>query len=180
MTQTKFGLAKEQVRQYHQQGWLGPFSLISEAEMAEVRRKIEAEILDPGKQQGLDERDYFHNRHLDNRCIYELLSHPNLVEKAASILGGHLVLWRTNFQIKLPRSQQDDWDTVIPWHQDCAYYQPSPNVILSAWIAVDEANRLMVACKCCLKATKGSILILRPKVPIALVLGQTQPHLTPV
>ena len=53
MTQTKFGLAKERVRQYHQQGWLGPFSLISEAEMAEVRRRIEAEILDPGKQQGL-------------------------------------------------------------------------------------------------------------------------------
>ena len=25
MTQTKFGLAKEEVRQYHQQGWLGPF-----------------------------------------------------------------------------------------------------------------------------------------------------------
>ena len=141
MAQTKFCLGKEQVRQYHQQGWLGPFSLISEAEMAEVRRRIEAEILDPGKQQDLDERDYFHNRHLDNRCIYDLLSHPNLVERAASILGEHLVLWRTNFQIKLPHSQQDDWDTVIPWHQDCAYYQPSPNVILSAWIAVDEANK---------------------------------------
>ena len=52
MAQTKFGLGKEQVRQYHQQGWLGPFSLISEADMAEVRRRIEAEILDPGKQQG--------------------------------------------------------------------------------------------------------------------------------
>ena len=65
--------------------------------MAVVRRTIDEEILEPGRAQGLAERDYFHNRHLDNRCVYELLSHPNLVERAASIIGPHLVLWRTNF-----------------------------------------------------------------------------------
>ena len=53
--------------------------------MAVVRRRIDEEILEPGKAQGLAERDYFHNRHLDNRCVYELLSHPNLVERAASM-----------------------------------------------------------------------------------------------
>ena len=69
-----------------------------------------------------------------------MISHPNLVEKAASILGGDLVLWRTNFQLKPALSEQTGWDTEIPWHQDSAYYQPSPNVILSAWIAVDNSN----------------------------------------
>ena len=51
------------------------------------------------------------------------------------------MLWRTNFQIKWPRSQQHDWDSEVRWHQDCAYFQPSPNVILSAWIAVDDTTR---------------------------------------
>ena len=51
-----------------------------------------------------------------------------------------LVLWRTNFQLKPALSEQTGWDTEIPWHQDSAYYQPSPNVILSAWIAVDNSN----------------------------------------
>ena len=160
MTTTKYGLSKEQVRQYHQQGWLGPFTLISETEMADVRQKIDAEILEPGRRQGLHEKHYFHNRHLDNRCVYELLSHPNLVEKAASILGPHLVLWRTNFQIKLPLSQQDDWDTAIPWHQDCAYYQPSPNVILSAWIAVDETTQA----NGCMQVLSGSHKRLYPHI----------------
>lgn len=141
MTPAQSGLSKAEVHQYHQQGWLGPFTLISEAEMAVVRQKIDVEILEPGREQGLHEKDYFHNRHLNNRCVWELLSHPNLVEKAACLLGPHLVLWRTNFQIKPPLSQQEDWDTAIPWHQDCAYFQPSPNVILSAWIAVDEATK---------------------------------------
>ena len=137
----KKALSKEQVQRYHHQGWLGPFTLVSEDEMAEIRYRIDKEILDPGRVSQLHEKYYFHNRHLDNLCVYQLLSHPNLVEKAACILGGHLVLWRTNFQLKPPLNEQIDWDTEIPWHQDCAYYQPSPNVILSAWIAVDESNR---------------------------------------
>ena len=137
------GLTKEQVRHYHQQGWLGPFTLYSEERMERVRRTIDEQIIEPGISRGIPVyENYYHNRHLDNRCVWELLSHPNLVEKAASLLGPHLVLWRCNFQIKLPVSErQNEWDTSVPWHQDCAYYQPSPNVILSAWIAVDDATR---------------------------------------
>ena len=160
MNHTHPALTKQQVRQYHEQGWAGPFTLISEEEMAVVRRTIDEEILEPGRAQGLAEKDYFHNRHLDNRCVYELLSHPNLVEKAASILGPHLVLWRTNFQIKAPLSQQEDWDTEVPWHQDCAYFQPSPNVILSAWIAVDDTTRT----NGCMQVLPGSHKRLYPHI----------------
>ncbi|MDE0311221.1 MAG: hypothetical protein OXI52_03070, partial [Caldilineaceae bacterium] len=103
----QLALTKDEVRLYHEQGWLGPYALISEEEMAGVRQRIDAEILEVGKAQGLPEREYFHNRHLDNRCVYELLSHPNLVERAAGLLGPHLVLWRTNFQIKAPLSEQE-------------------------------------------------------------------------
>lgn len=160
MKQSKYGLTKDEVRRYHDQGWLGPFTLVSVEEMAEVRQIIDEQILEPGRAQGLHERDYFHNRHLDNRCVYDLLSHPQLVDKAATILGPHLVLWRTNFQIKLPLSEQGDWDTEIPWHQDCAYYQPSPNVILSAWIAVDETTKA----NGCMQVLPGSHRRLYPHI----------------
>ena len=160
MTTNQYALTKDQVRLYHEQGWAGPYTLISEEEMAVVRRTIDEEILEPGRAQGLAEKDYFHNRHLDNRCVYELLSHPNLVERAASIIGPHLVLWRTNFQIKAPLSQQEDWDTEVPWHQDCAYFQPSPNVILSAWIAVDDTTRA----NGCMQVLPGSHKRLYPHI----------------
>lgn len=145
MTHSKHKLTRVQVQQYHRQGWLGPFELITKTEMAKVARDLTAEILEPVKQQGLDEDHYFHNRHLDNLCVWELISNATLVEKVASILGPDLVLWRSNFQIKPPRSEQKKWNhgwnTAAPWHQDCAYYQPSPNVLLSAWIAVDDATK---------------------------------------
>ena len=41
MISAKYGGSKEEIRQYHRQGWLGPFTLISELEMAEIRQKIE-------------------------------------------------------------------------------------------------------------------------------------------
>ena len=56
-------------------------------------------------------------------------------------MGPDIVLWRSNFQLKLPLSQQDEWDTGVPWHQDIAYFQPSPNVILSAWKAIDHVEK---------------------------------------
>ena len=70
-------LSKEQVFQYHQQGWLGSFTLSSEFEMGEVRDRIDREILEPERLAQLHEKVFFHNCHLDNRCIYELISPPN-------------------------------------------------------------------------------------------------------
>ena len=159
-TTSQHALSKDEVRLYHRQGWLGPFTLVSEEEMAAAREAIDAEILGPGRAQGLAERDYFHNRHLDNRVVYELLSNPKLVERAACLLGPHLVMWRSNFQIKWPRSEQDDWDSEVRWHQDCAYFQPSPNVILSAWIAVDDTTRA----NGCMQVMPGSHKRLYPHI----------------
>ena len=64
------------------------------------------------------------------------------------------------FQIKAPLSQQKDWDTEVPWHQDCAYFQPSPNVILSAWIAVDDTTRA----NGCMQVLPGSHKRLYPHI----------------
>ena len=38
MTNKQSVLTKDQVRLYHEQGWAGPYTLISEEEMAVVRR----------------------------------------------------------------------------------------------------------------------------------------------
>ena len=38
MTTNQPALTKDEVRLYHEQGWLGPYALISEEEMAKVRQ----------------------------------------------------------------------------------------------------------------------------------------------
>ena len=115
-----------EVQQYHDNGWIGPLTLISELEMAEFRKRLDIEIFEPALESKIDEKNFCHNRHLDNSTVYQLLTHPNLAKKAESILGPDIVLWRSNFQLKLPLGQQDDWDTGVPWHQDSAYFNLHP------------------------------------------------------
>ena len=58
------GLTKTEVKQYHKEGWIGPFNLISIEEMGKVSKIIQKQIIDPIKQHNLEENDYYHNRHL--------------------------------------------------------------------------------------------------------------------
>jgi len=48
MKRSEYGLTTDQVDRYHDDGWAGPFTLISEEEMADVRRKIDDEISTTG------------------------------------------------------------------------------------------------------------------------------------
>src|SRR4029077_17843466 len=74
------------------------------------------------------------SRHLDCRVVYDLCSHPAIVERMASIYGPDLILWRSNFFIKNPG------DPEIPWHQDGNYWPIEPAVNISAWLAIDEST----------------------------------------
>ena len=47
MDQICQGLSKHEVQQYHDNGWIGPLSLISESEMAEFRNRLDIEIFQP-------------------------------------------------------------------------------------------------------------------------------------
>ena len=84
-------LSKSEVKKYHEEGWIGPFKLISPMEMANLSDVIQKQVIEPVKQQNLEENDYFHNRHLDIQGIWELFSNPVLVERVDSILGPHFV-----------------------------------------------------------------------------------------
>ena len=73
-------LSKSEVQQYHEEGWIGPFKLISPTEMANISHVIQKQIIEPVKQQNLEENDYLHNRHLDNQEIWELFRNPELAD----------------------------------------------------------------------------------------------------
>ena len=74
-------------------------------------------------------------RHLDSRAVYDLATHPEIVDRMACLYGPDLLLWRTNFFVKNRGSK------AIPWHQDFNYWPLEPPVIISAWIVVDPSTR---------------------------------------
>lgn len=127
-----FRLDLEDVRRFHERGFLGPFRTYGRDEMAEIREAIEDTVLDSddGPQDGVP----VHDRHRDRRVVYDLVTRPEIVDRMAAIYGEDLLLWATHFWNKQPG------DAAIPWHQDGSFWSIEPPVNLSAWIAIDEVT----------------------------------------
>ena len=102
-------LSRDEIEHFHQQGWLGPYTSFSPAEMAEIRDRLETGLLGTPTVWGGSQ---YQTRHLDNRQVYDLCTHPAILDRVACLLGPDLVLWQSNFFLKEPGSKQ------IPWHQD--------------------------------------------------------------
>ena len=136
-----FALSNAEVEAYHRDGVLGPYTLLSAAEMQAAWAAIDREIIGPAA--GDDPDVHYHDRHLDHHAVCRICCRPELIDRVASLLGPDLMIWRSNFQVKKPVA-----DTVgdaqhvakVPWHQDGAYYGLQPLVLVSAWIAITEAT----------------------------------------
>jgi hypothetical protein len=127
---TEFALTADEIKQFHETGYLGPITLCSEDEMAEFRGRVEREVLttdgpSPTRLQC---------RHMDKRFVYDMVTRPEVVDRMASLYGNDLVLWATYFFNKEPGGAE------IPWHQDLGYWPLEPLINISAWIAVDNVT----------------------------------------
>jgi ectoine hydroxylase-related dioxygenase (phytanoyl-CoA dioxygenase family) len=132
MTNTKtHALATQNVIQFHQEGYLGPFRAYSEPEMSKIRADIERAVLPTP---GPDPRRNVHARHLDSRVVHDLVSHPAILERLQCILGDNIVIWSSNFWNKEPGGAE------IPWHQDINFWPIEPLLNVTAWIAIDDVT----------------------------------------
>jgi non-heme Fe2+,alpha-ketoglutarate-dependent halogenase len=131
-------LTPEEIAFYERNGYVGPFDLNDPEIVATARRLVDAELVDRespvyGVKTG---RDW----HLASREIFDLCSHPAIVERLAGVLGPDVVLWRTQMFYKKPG------DEVTAMHQDYSFPGPlnvasiDPPVTVTAWIALDEAT----------------------------------------
>ena len=124
-------LTRAEVDFFVENGYLGPYAAMSPAEMATVRRQIEADVL---ASDGPNSRSRGQSRHMDQPVVYDLATHPAIIDRIAGILGPDLVVWATNFWNKAPGGAE------IPWHQDINFWPLEPPLNTSAWIAIDEVT----------------------------------------
>ena len=148
----KYHLDDMSLNRFRKDGFLGPLPLIDREEMVRFRSVIEL-ILKKDSCKSVAERK--HNRHLDNSTIYDLASHPGIVDRISSIYGRDLLLWRTNFFVKNPGSKE------IPWHQDHNYWPLEPPIVASAWIAIDDSTKK----NGCIQVIPGSHRTILPHIP---------------
>jgi len=137
------GLTPEQVEFFEENGFLGPLTLCTPEEMAELREWVREKDFATRKSPiyglgpfGRCLRDW----HLVYRPLHWLAVHPVLAAAIGSIYGPDLLLWRTTFFVKPPGALP------VAWHQDLGFpghrLTPALNPIknISAWISIDTAD----------------------------------------
>lgn len=142
-TAPEFRLSEAQIRQFYEDGFLGPFTLCSREEMLQLREEIDPQINQPSTIYG---RNTWRDRHLDCPGVRDLVLRPEITERFAQILGPNLFLWRSQMHRKEPGAPG------FTWHQASTYIMESlykPALFpadrddlfeITGWLALDDVD----------------------------------------
>jgi chlorinating enzyme len=124
-------LSKADIQQYQDTGYLSPIRVLSEAEAADYRAKLEAI-----EAAGAADNDHLRFKpHLLFTCLDDLIRHPKILDAVEGVIGPNILCWATNFFTKEPRTTN-----FISWHQDLTYWGLEPADIVTAWVALSPAT----------------------------------------
>ncbi|MEU9863466.1 chlorinating enzyme [Streptomyces sp. NPDC047971] len=113
--QKSFALSEEEIKQFHQQGFIGPFTAYEPDEMREIWRRTRLQMLDrshavyPDDELSGATNISNYDRHLDNDFLAAHVGKREIVDRVASILGPDVICWRTEFFPKHPGDEGTDW-----------------------------------------------------------------------
>jgi non-haem Fe2+, alpha-ketoglutarate-dependent halogenase len=142
-TEPKYALSADQIRQFYEDGFLGPFTLCSPEEMSDRRLEIDRQISAPST---VYRRATWRDRHLDCGAVRDLVMQPEVTERFAQFLGEDLLLWRSQMHRKEPGAPG------FAWHQASTYLMEElskPALVpgdrdalfeLTGWLALDDVN----------------------------------------
>jgi non-heme Fe2+,alpha-ketoglutarate-dependent halogenase len=129
------GLTQEQVRQYQERGYLGPFDLFSKSEADRYKQRIRKELHELDRDvKNLEGVHPLALRHLDSPTVYDLCTRDEIVDKMAAVYGQDLLLWESKLFYKEPGGP------AIPWHQHYHHMATIPKMSITAWVALDDCT----------------------------------------
>ena len=124
-----YKLTDDQVKTFHQKGWIGPLNTFSAQEVEVVRKKMEeiSHIELVGKQKiraftnAHFENKITQNHHLYYKPLSDLFEDKRIVSRLNQLGEPDLLLWRTNIFHRMPGQE------AIGWHQAIDYYGYNPD-----------------------------------------------------
>ncbi|GAA4092589.1 chlorinating enzyme [Nonomuraea soli] len=144
---------REELKDFHQRGYFGPFKVYEIDEMRAMWRRERLRLMDRSNAAYGDEGAAAGNtnianydRHLDSEFLADHISRPEIVDRVTSVLGPDVLCWRTEFFPKYPGDEGTDW------HQADTFANASgkPQIVwpdaeefggtVTVWTAFTEAN----------------------------------------
>ncbi len=122
-------LSDSQVESYRRDGAVFPITVMSEAEAAAHRRRLEAAEAEHGT------LHYRTKPYLIFSSANEIARHPDLLDAIEDILGPDVLLWNSAYVIKEACDRR-----YVSWHQDLTYWGLDSDPMVTAWVALSPAT----------------------------------------
>ena len=137
-----YQFSSSEIRQFYEDGFIGPLDAFSHEEMADFRHDMLAVEFTKSRTYGFcTPRD----RHLEMPRLWNYMTHPAITERLAQLLGPDLLCWRSQMFYKPPHSpaiQCHQASTfMVEDYLDPALFPEQKEEIfqLTVWVAVDDA-----------------------------------------
>ena len=127
-------LTPEQIARFNRDGYLMPFRIFSESEIAELRAYFD-QLLQHYLADGKDSYA-ISSAHLRHGRVWDVLTNPRVVGIITDLIGPSVVGWGSHFFCKMPGDGK-----TVSWHQDASYWPLTPSKAVTLWLAIDDADR---------------------------------------
>ena len=117
MFKYEFALSESELKQFHENGYIGPFDLYDEEEMKQNLKELRPKLIstknaiynvNTGLSEGVTNLASY-DRHFDIPFLASHITQKKIVDKVAGILGNDVICWRTEFFPKYPGDEGTDW-----------------------------------------------------------------------
>jgi len=125
-------LSAEQISHYREQGWLSPIDVLSRAEVADARAKLEAFEASKGAPIAAPERV---RSFLLFPWVDDIMRHEAVLDAVEDLIGPDILCWSSVFWVKEARSE-----SFVSWHQDLTYWGLDNDATVSVWVALSDAS----------------------------------------
>ena len=126
-------LKKEQIEQYHDQGFISPVRVISEQEAHSIKQELEMVESEFPEEINAESRN---NLHLSFAFLDALAHNEIIVDAMEDLIGPNISLWASVMFIKEPSSKH-----YVSWHQDATYMGLDSLNFPTPWVALSPSNK---------------------------------------
>lgn len=126
-------LTQQQADVFWRDGCVFPIRVMSEADAADIRARLEDFEKKTG---GPLKGDLRHKSHLLFSWLGDLVRQTHIVDAVEDLYGPNLLCWTTNFFIKEANNS-----AFVSWHQDSTYWGLDRPDVVTAWVALTPSHK---------------------------------------
>jgi non-heme Fe2+,alpha-ketoglutarate-dependent halogenase len=128
-------LSEQQREQFERDGYLCPIRVLEDREVDRhlasymeysAANKARLDALAPNQKYKV-----LSETHFVLPWVYEIVTHPRVLDAVEGLLGPNLLAWNSNWFTKMPGEK-----SYVGWHQDGTYWKLNPPTVVTAWVAL--------------------------------------------